>query len=196
MKNKVLISTILMLLLITMMAYFAFDLHHFLPVRIQWLYGVTMITMLLILFLAMERLFYKKTKSPILKSHLFSGIWSFFAMLILMIGVCQITLIRTESVVNHFLQQHEGRLREVVESIKFDHGDTARVHDILDDLNVRLATGRDGSYHFELYRFLGYGYRILFTQNPQMDKPMSPGGSPTVTCYHLKENWFYYSYFD
>jgi hypothetical protein len=178
------------------MLYFSFEVHHFLPLRIQWLYGVFVIIMFLLLFQTTTRLFYIKIKSPVFKSYLFSGICSLAVIVILFIGLWQIGSINRQWKVTRFLQQHEQKLTEVVNSVRFGNDHSAKVNQVLDELNVRLINGPDGSCHFELYSFLGYGYRILFTRNQRLRIPISPGGSPTVTWFNLKKNWFYYSYFD
>lgn len=169
------------------MVYFAFDVHRVLPINWQWFYASMIIVLFIFLFQGVWGLFFYSVRDPLLKGMLTISITS-----ICMLGWYQISSMNRKSEALSFLLLNNRKLKEVIVSEK----NGKNVSQVLNNLNIRLIKGKDQDYHFELYSFLGYGYRILFTEDAQMEKPRSPGGSPTLMSYRLKPNWFYYSYFD
>jgi hypothetical protein len=180
----------------TVLTCFAFDIHRFLPLRIQWLCSLSLILLFFVLAWLIAKIYYNAAKTMIFKTHVVSGPLGFIIALAFMLMLTQVSSIRRETEVARFLKINESRLKEVIESNRHSEIDPLKITQILADLNVRLIKGRNDSYHFELYSFLGYGYRIVFTEDLKMEVPKSPGGSPTLKWHNVKQNWFYYSYLD
>jgi len=64
------------------------------------------------------------------------------------------------------------------------------------EMNIRTFKYYQNEYHFGLYGFMGYGYRIMYTKKKLVYPPGLPTSSPTVKWHQIKENWYYYSFWD
>lgn len=181
------IRVVIIFSLLILSVYFAFYIHRFLPLKFQWIYPVSVLVMFFILFRQATKAF--NVRIP---DYMASGILGFGVMMVVAVSLYPISSVRRESEAKSFLQKHEDQLNELVKS---STGNSDKQMWINEPLNVRVLRYGD-VYHFELYNFIGYGYRIMFTAGQPMQVPRSPGGSTTVNWYKLKENWYYYAYND
>ena len=140
----------------------------------------------------LTKLFYQNTKNPAFKSYTVSGPLAFATAFAFAVTLYLASPMYRADDVEAFVRSNEAKLKQAVE----DSTRAEKTNQILTDLNLRLIKGGNNSYHFELYAFLSYGYRILYTEHLQTKAPQSPGKSPTFRWHSIKENWYYYSYLD
>jgi Ca2+/Na+ antiporter len=186
MKHQIGISLILFLALMAMV-YFAFGIHRIIPIGFQWIYIIVLLTLMVILFLGIVRLFNGTTKFVEI-----NGIVAMLVMATVLIGLYQLSSIRREAEARSFLERNELELKNVVESKK---NVEMKMDEFFPGVNTLLIKAKD-NYHFELYRFLGYGYGIMFSETKSLEKPGVIRMSPTRQWYKLEDNWYYYSYWD
>jgi hypothetical protein len=103
--------------------------------------------------------------------------------------------VNRETEVANYIAAHEKNYLEIIKAYDVNHNNSF-IDSALNHVNVCGLYEKDDEYHFGLYAFSGYGYRILFTEKPDMKKPSSIGGSPVMKWFKIKEHWYYYSYFD
>lgn len=65
------------------------------------------------------------------------------------------------------------------------------------EMNITSFALINGNYDFRLYKYLGYGYGLTYTDSVIMGVPnLAPNKSPIIKWIKVKDHWYYYSYFD
>ncbi|MGE0560445.1 MAG: hypothetical protein AB7O47_01385 [Flavobacteriales bacterium] len=100
-----------------------------------------------------------------------------------------------EGEVKSFFEKNEQKLTNLVSHYQ-KNGDDNKFSQLEKELNIGYTQRSIEGYHFSMYKFVGYGYRLLYSLEKKEIKPKSPGGSPTHKWFRINEHWYYYSYWD
>lgn len=100
-----------------------------------------------------------------------------------------------EDEVKSFFKENEQKLTNLVNHYQ-KNGDDNKFTQLEKELNIRNTQSSIEGYHLEMHRFVGYGYRLLYSLEEKEIKPKSPGGSPTHKWFRINKHWYYYSYWD
>jgi hypothetical protein len=104
--------------------------------------------------------------------------------------------IKREYEISHYVERNEKELLAMVNHHQ-QHGEDSTFHAMRADMNITLVEFVKGNYDFRLYRFLGYGYGLTYTDSLNLNAPKTTsGGCPIIKWIKVKEHWYYYSYFD
>lgn len=179
------------LLCLYAMVLFAFKLQTFIPLNFHDLYLLTFL-LLYIAFLfstqAMMKCIFKTKKDTSLAGVIF--------VLLNTVGLFYLSSIHRAGEINRYLADHEKGLTDLIHQMK-QTGENEKTGALLQENNIYSVSPSSGNYYLTLYRCLGYGYGLTFTDSIEMKKPVkSPGGSPLVKWMKIKEHWYYYSFFD
>jgi hypothetical protein len=94
------------------------------------------------------------------------------------------------------VERNEKELLGLVEHFQNRGGDSTLLAKT-NEMNITSFALINGNYDFRLYKFLGYGYGLTYTDNLNLDATkVTSGGSPIIKWIKVKEHWYYYSYFD
>lgn len=104
--------------------------------------------------------------------------------------------IKREYEITNYVERNEKELLALVNYHK-QQGEDSTLLAMKNNLNITLFDFGKGNYDFRLYRFLGYGYGLTYTDSLKLNAPkVTSGGCPIIKWIKVKEHWYYYSYFD
>lgn len=193
MKNRKIriltLSLFLVLTLLYILVSFAFYFQRSLSTEIQYLFPIS----IFILF----HLFALLTILTIRKLNISIGKKIISIMIFIVINTAllySLSSIKRESEIQVYFTEHEQRINNIIDYYE-KNGKDNEFSSMLREMNIRSFSYVNDEYHIGLYSFLGYGYRILSTKKENV-MPLSPGGSPTKEWFEIRDNWYYYSYWD
>lgn len=104
--------------------------------------------------------------------------------------------VKREVEITNYVERHEKELLTMVKEHQ-QHGEGSTLLAMKNDLNITLFELVKGDYHFRLYKFLGYGYGLMYTDSLHLEAPkIAHNSCPIIKWIKVKEHWYYYSYFD
>ncbi len=97
---------------------------------------------------------------------------------------------------SNYVEKNEKELMTLVDQFQ-NRGEDSILLAKTKEMNITSFALINGNYDFRLYRFLGYGYGLTYTDSLNLDAPkVTSGGCPIIKWIKVKEHWYYYSYFD
>ena len=121
--------------------------------------------------------------------------------ILLFVGVsfyllAQVSSFNRQSAASHFVENNEEDLLRLVREFSTKDQNPQYIRNCLDEHMLRV-TCKDDRYELLMYRFLGYGYGIIYSDSVKIEKPWENiGGRPIVKWFPLKDHWYYYSFLD
>ena len=97
---------------------------------------------------------------------------------------------------SNYVEKNEKELLTLVDQFQ-NRGVDSTLHAKTKEMNITSFALINGNYDFRLYKYLGYGYGLTYTDSVNMGAPnLAPNKSPIIKWIKVKEHWYYYSYFD
>lgn len=183
---------LLLLLNITfvLLFWYRFPLRIFIPSQFHFGVEISIVILLSIMvYLAVKVA--SKLSIEWLKPFVVLGLITINIAILLLIS----SLNNRKNEVKRFFEKNEQKLTNLVSHYQ-KYGDDNKFSLLEKELNIRYTRSSTEGYHLEMHRFLGYGYRLLYSLEEKEIKPKSPGGSPTHKWFRINKHWYYYSYWD
>lgn len=177
-------------LLLVLFFWHRFFLRLFIPNKFH--FGVEILILILIsimVYLAVKVA--SKLSTEWLKPFVMLGLITINIAILLFIS----SLNNREDEVKSFFEKNEQKLTNLVSHYQ-KNGDDNKFSQLEKELNIHFTHSSTEGYHFSMFRFGGYGYRLFYSLEEKEIKPKSPGGSPTHKWFRINEHWYYYSYWD
>ena len=106
------------------------------------------------------------------------------------------SFIKREYEIKSYLEKNEKELLILVDHFQ-NRGTDSILLSKTNEMNITLFDSSNGNYDFRLYKFLGYGYGLTYTDSVNLEAPkLAPNKSPIIKWIKVKAHWYYYSYFD
>lgn len=97
---------------------------------------------------------------------------------------------------SNYVEKNEKELLTLVDQFQ-NRGVDSTLLAKTKEMNITSFALINGNYDFRLYKYLGYGYGLTFTDSVIMGVPnLAPNKSPIIKWIKVKDHWYYYSYFD
>jgi hypothetical protein len=177
----------LMLLYISVL--FAFYFQRSSPMELRFLFPFSVI-LLFALFVLSACLSINKMSISDLKKLIL-----YFSFIIINTTVLiSLSSIKRESEIMDYYAKNKNNYESLIKYYQ-KNGKDSKFSAMLKDMNIHYFRYANEEYHIGLYSFLGYGYRLIYSEKT-ISKPRSPGGSPTQKWFKINKNWYYYSYND
>jgi hypothetical protein len=187
------LSSLLTLTILYILVIFGFSLRLKIPTNLQFIMPIS-IFILFIVFVLLTIWTVTKLTWPIKIKH-YVG----YAVIVFLIGnniiLDRVSFCNRKSETQNYLLTNETKIKNLIDYYK-GNGEDIKFSVMLKEMNINYFWYNDNEYHLGLYNFFGYGYRIIFTEKANLTYPHSPGGSPTVQWFKIKDHWYYYSYWD
>lgn len=132
---------------------------------------------------------------------------SFLTIIVLLLTFFNTSSRKTE--ISNYFVKNESSPQIIVDYYKIhviQNGEKMdnNLNELMDKLSVR-GCGRNFNINnvnynkiifLKMFDFIGYGYGIAYTDENNMKSPGVYHMSPMVEWYKIKDNWYYFAYFD
>lgn len=190
MKNSLLPKIFILFFCLTVLVYFAFSIHRMLPFSVHFIYPVLVLISIGLFYYYLDLRLKNSTNF-----YLLNNILPIVTVIPCILFLYKLSSCHRLAEAQHYLSSHRQELLNIIHTEQ-EKKDKKAIDALLSKLNISTTIDSREEYHFELYNFIGYGYRLMYTEKSMLTAPVSPGGSPTVNWYKLEDHWYYYSYFD
>lgn len=175
------------LIILYIMVLFGFSIRETIPFEYHFLFPVV-IMVFFVLFLVKV-----SAMTSFLKMEGFFAV-GFFVVNVLLLYFN--SSIKREYEITNYVEKNEKELLTLVDQFQ-NRGEDSILLAKTKEMNITSFALINGNYDFRLYKFLGYGYGLTYTDSINMEAPkIAPNKSPIIKWIKVKAHWYYYSYFD
>ncbi len=191
MKNKKEILPVILVILLILYVIFAFQIRTIF--RAELIVFLDLIFICLFIFFAYSFRIYLRTVVSSVPMRFGIIIFTIFLMIFILYRLSSFN--RREAASNYF-KKHENEFNEIV-NCSGSGCDKEQLKNLSVTKDVVNIYKKKNLHVIKLYGFIGYGYGYIYSDSLTIVQPAnSPGGSPIVKWYKVKDHWYYYSFFD